>query len=110
MRKKTSTPIPVLKKEWAYMHGRATKHGALKAETDTDYLVFYCPVCNEIHPGGRGIRLEGASSDFDDLGPNEKQVLAFRFHCGSCGLLDHFKIALDQEGRYERIDHPEERT
>ena len=95
------TCIPILRDQWSSMHGRRTKGGKLKAATDTDYLVFRCPDCGEGHPGGSGVRLEGARHDFADLQPNEKQVVAFRFHCGSCGLEDHFKIALDQQGRYE---------
>ena len=94
------TSIRVLKTEWASVHGRKVQRGALKAETDTDYLVFTCPGCGSRLAGGVGISLKGVSDDFATLAPSGSQVLAFQIHCPICNFRDHFKLALDQAERY----------
>lgn len=96
------TSIRVIGSDWSSKHGRSTRCGGLKAETDTDYLFFKCPRCQTDLKGGAGIRLEGASCRLDSGCPAKRHVLVFRLSCVSCGLVDHFKIAVDQTGRYEK--------
>ncbi len=94
--------IPIIPdEEWGLFHGKNVKHGALKAHTDTDYLVFSCPECGTHLCGGAGILLLGGSSSFGSGKSEDVPVLIFQIHCIACGLIDHFKIAIDQYGRYD---------
>ena len=94
--------IPLIPdEEWGFLHGKNVKHGALKAHTDTDYLVFSCPECGTHLRGGAGISLVGVSADFDSGNAQDVPVMVFRIKCIACGLIDHFKIAIDQYGRYD---------
>ena len=98
---RTSIPIPLIPdEEWASIHGMKVKHGALRARTDTDYLTFSCPECEAVLCGGAGILLVGATADFNSGNVEDVPALAFRIHCIDCGFIDHFKIAVDQHGRY----------
>jgi hypothetical protein len=91
--------IKIVKDQWHKFHGKKTKRGALRAKTDTDYMVFTCPQCEIELRGGAGIKLMGASSDLNVEGEG-KHALAFLIHCVKCDFRDHFRIALDQFGRY----------
>ena len=100
-RNRTSIAVPLIPdKEWDRIHGKKVKYGALKARTDTDYLAFSCPECEVLLRGGAGILLLGVSSDFGSGNVEDVPVLVFRIHCIDCGFIDHFKIAIDQHGRY----------
>jgi hypothetical protein len=90
--------IPIVERWWK-VHGMKTTGGRLRAATDSDYFVFTCPGCKAELRGGAGIKLLGVSDDLN-AEAEHKHVLAFLLHCTLCGLVDHFKIAVDQFGRY----------
>ena len=100
-RNRTSIAVHLIPdKEWDSMHGKKVKYGALKARTDTDYLVFTCPQCKTELRGGAGISLKGVSADFDSGNAQDVPVMVLRIHCIDCGFIDHFKIQVDQHGHY----------
>lgn len=88
-------------------HGRTSVVGGgrLVLRTDTDYLLWSCPRCQSDFGLGAGLRLVGASSDFD--GPPSPQlmpiILAFSIHCLICGCRDFFKLPIDHFGRYDHL-------
>jgi hypothetical protein len=108
------TTIPILTKIWSWVHGSdSIKRGALQGKTYTDYFVFSCP-CGAILHNGIGVRLLGVSDHLDErlvfvFGEHEPEswrsrnafetpVLSFELYCPHCGLLDHFKMPVDQAG------------
>jgi hypothetical protein len=98
---KGTTELKVISQaDWGKFHGsKAVTDGRLKAETDTDYLTFRCPQCESVLKGGNGIRLEGVDRDLGKK-TEGRPALVFLLHCTKCNLRDHFKLAIDQWGRY----------
>ncbi len=96
-----TTQVPVLSGiEWSPLHGQRTRNGALKGETNTDYMVWTCPNCSQLLMGGAGIRLIGSAFDFADTTKAHCDSLLLEIDCVSCDFLDHFKIPVDQHKRY----------
>ncbi len=101
----STTGVPVLSGlEWMCLHGGRTKNGALKGETDTDYIVWTCPSCSLLLRGGAGIRLMGTAYPLGDEETSHRNALLFEIDCVHCGFIDHFKIRVDQHKRYHAED------
>ena len=99
--RKSKAWVPVIPdEEWGSIHGMKVKHGALRARTDTDYLVITCPQCKTELRGGVGTTLVGVSADFDSGNAQDVPVMVLRIDCIDCEFDDHFKIQLDQHGHY----------
>jgi predicted RNA-binding Zn-ribbon protein involved in translation (DUF1610 family) len=75
-------------REWGVSGSERIRGGRLRAETDTDYLVFRCPTCDMVMAGGIGVAIEGVLYQ-----GGEASIVGFRFQCPSCGMRDCFKIA-----------------
>lgn len=85
-----------------YHGSSAVSGGKLKGATDTDYFYFFCPSCPDsemLRVLDYEVRAEQADNPYNaQLKPREPKAkrgftLAFKVHCGRCGLTDFVKVS-----------------